>query len=103
MNLQELRQQIDRIDDDLVRLFQERMDVSAEIAHYKKQHNLQVYDPQRERQKLHDLERKAKKGREAYITSLYTLLFELSRADQERILSDSCAESCCTDDGSEVL
>jgi len=90
MDLQELRKQIDEIDDGLVRLFQQRMDVSAEIARYKKENNLPVHDPAREREKLYDLSFKTDAGRESYIVALYALLFELSRADQERILNQSC-------------
>jgi chorismate mutase/prephenate dehydratase len=91
MDLQDLRQQIDEIDDALVRLFGQRMDVTAEIAQYKQLHNIPVYDPARERQKLYDVSGKAEEGRTAYITALYSLLFELSRADQERILRPQSA------------
>ena len=87
MGLQELRRRIDRIDDELVDLFQQRMDVSAEIARYKLENHLPVHDPVREQQKLDDLSRKVDKDREAYVTALYTLLFELSRGEQERVLS----------------
>jgi chorismate mutase/prephenate dehydratase len=90
MDLQELRKKIDEIDDGLVSLFQQRMDVSAEIARYKSENNLPVHDPGRERQKLYDLSFKMDEGRESYITALYSLLFELSRADQERIINRSC-------------
>ena len=91
MNLQDLRQQIDTIDDDLVRLFQQRMNISADIAHYKQSNNIPVYDPERERQKLYDLSGKAEENRAAYVTALYSLMFELSRADQERILNPESA------------
>ena len=87
MDLNELRQKIDSIDDNLVRLFEQRMDVSGEIALYKLAHNLPVHDPAREQQKLHNLSQKVKKENETYITSLYSLLFELSRASQERIIN----------------
>ena len=87
MDLQELREQIDEIDNCLVELFQQRMDISVEIARYKQQNNLPVHDPVRERQKLHELSGKAKEGHEAYITALYSLIFELSRTEQERILN----------------
>ena len=86
MGLQDLRKKIDDIDNDLLELFQKRMDISAEIARYKLENKLPVYDPAREQQKLHELSGKAKKGGEAYVTALYSLLFELSRAEQERIL-----------------
>ena len=49
MDLQELRSQIDEIDDELVALFGKRMDVAAQIADYKKEHNLPIYHPARER------------------------------------------------------
>ncbi|MCL2813699.1 MAG: chorismate mutase [Oscillospiraceae bacterium] len=87
MDLQELRKKIDEIDDGLINLFQQRMDISAEIAKYKRQHNMPVYDPAREREILDKLSRKAKEGRESSITALYSLLFELSRAEQEKILN----------------
>ena len=86
MDLSKLRSRIDEIDEEFVSLFQKRMDVSAEIAQYKKENNLPVFDPAREREKLYDLSGQAKKGREAYVTVLYSLIFELSRADQERII-----------------
>lgn len=52
MEFQELRERIDEIDSELTRLFEERMDVVSSIAAYKKEHNLPIFDPQRERQKL---------------------------------------------------
>ena len=91
MDLQDLRRQIDKIDNDLVRLFQERMDMSAEIAKFKQEHNVPIYDPAWERQKLYDISLKVKEGRVAYVTALYSLLFELSRADQERLLRPESA------------
>jgi len=87
LDLQGLRKQIDEIDDGLIRLFERRMGLSAEVALYKQKNNLPVYDPARERQKLYDLSEKAEAGRETYITALYSLLFELSRSEQERILN----------------
>ncbi|MCL2033344.1 MAG: chorismate mutase [Oscillospiraceae bacterium] len=89
MDLNKLREKIDHIDDNLVKLFFDRMDLSCEIAKHKKQNDLPVYDPARERQKLYELSHKAGEGREAYITALYSMLFELSRAEQERIINPS--------------
>jgi len=48
----------------------------------------------RERQKLYDISGKVEEGRAAYVTALYSLLFELSRSDQERIINP---ESALTD------
>ena len=86
MDLKDLRREIDRIDDDLVRLFEERMDISGKVARYKQENNIPVYDPAREREKLYDLSFKVKEDRVAYVTALYSLMFDLSRSDQQRIL-----------------
>jgi len=87
INLNLLRQKMDKIDDELVRLFEHRMEVTEEIARYKLVHNLPVYDPAREQQKIQELSQKVKKGRESNISVLYSLLFKLSRADQEQIIN----------------
>ena len=55
MDIKELRGQIDKIDDELVRLFGQRMDVAAQIADYKKENNLPIFVPAREREKLADV------------------------------------------------
>ena len=89
MDLQSLRIKIDEIDDAIVDLFQKRMDISAEVALYKIKNNLPVFDPAREQQKLQEISGKVKEGREDYITALYSLIFKLSRAEQERIMNSS--------------
>lgn len=75
------------IDDELVHLFEQRMDISAEIARYKQQHKIPVCDPVREREILNNISHKVSEGRESSITALYSLLFELSRTEQEKILN----------------
>jgi chorismate mutase/prephenate dehydratase len=82
MDLQDLREKIDIIDDELTRLFGERMDISAEIARYKRENNIPVYDKEREQQKLRDLSGKVKTEYADYAAELYSLLFKLSRAIQ---------------------
>ena len=49
MDLSEIRQQIDGIDQELVRLFCQRMNLSAQVADYKKANNLPIFVPARER------------------------------------------------------
>ena len=51
MDLKDYRQQIDKIDDELVKLFCARMDVAAQIADYKKENGLPILVPAREREK----------------------------------------------------
>ena len=89
MDLNELRQKINKIDDELVRLFEQRMEVSGEIAKYKLLNNMQMYDPTREQEIIKGLSAKVKKEYEAYIISFYTHLFELSRENQKRVISSN--------------
>ena len=84
MDLNELRGEIDRIDDQLVKLFGQRMDVAAQIADYKKEHNLPILAPLREREKLQDVAEKAGPDMANYTRVLYSMLFELSRSYQSK-------------------
>lgn len=87
MDISELRKAIDKIDDELVKLFAERMEVAAKIADYKQKNNMQVLDAKREREKLNDVLTKAPENMKSYTSVLYSLLFELSRAYQGKLLS----------------
>ena len=91
MELSDYRVQIDRIDRQLVELFAQRMETAAGIAAYKKEHGLPVLDPIRERQKLQNVVELAPEDMKDYTASLYTLLFELSRGYQNRLLGASTA------------
>ena len=55
MELNDIRNQIDQIDDQLVGLFVQRMNLSAQVADYKKQNNLPIYVPSREREILQEV------------------------------------------------
>ncbi len=88
MELKEYREQIDRIDAELVRLFQERMKVSAAIGAYKKENGLAVLDKSREREKLASLVGSAEEELQSYVHVLYSLIFELSRSYQTRLTGE---------------
>ena len=86
MNIDEYRNRIDRIDKQLVTLFCERMDTASDIAAWKKEQKRPVFDPERERQKLIELASSVPEELREYTASLYSLLFELSRSYQNRLL-----------------
>lgn len=48
MELNELRKQIDKVDKQMAKLFEERMDIVKQIGNYKKEHNLPILDKERE-------------------------------------------------------
>ncbi len=84
MDLPEIRKDIDAIDDELVRLFCQRMELSAQVADYKKAHNLPIFVPARERAILHSVAEKAGPELANYTRVLYSNLFELSRSYQSK-------------------
>ena len=91
MDLNDYRKQIDDIDRQLLALFGQRMEVAAAIAAYKKEHDLPVLDGKREREKLLDVAAKTPDDLKDYAVSLYSLLFELSRSHQTRMLGTNTA------------
>lgn len=52
MDLLKLREELDRIDEQIVRLYEERMEVSSQVANYKIQTGRKVLDKTREEEKL---------------------------------------------------
>lgn len=84
MELNEYRNQIDAVDEQLVNLFVQRMNLSAKIADYKKEHNLPIYVPGREREKLQNVAELAGVEMDNYTRVLYSMLFELSRSYQSK-------------------
>ena len=91
MDLSQYREQIDQIDDELIQLFARRMETAAQIAQWKRQAGKPVMDAGRERAKLLDVMGKCPDEFKDYAVSLYSLLFELSRSYQHRILDSSSA------------
>ena len=91
MDLSYYREQIDQIDDELIQLFARRMETAAQIAQWKRQAGKPVMDASRERAKLLDVMEKCPEEFKDYAVSLYSLLFELSRSYQHRILDSSNA------------
>ena len=84
MDLKDIRTQIDAVDDELVQLFVKRMNLSAQVADYKKTNNMPIYIPARERDILQDVAAKAGPEMANYTRVLYSMLFELSRSYQSK-------------------
>ncbi len=88
MDLNDLREKIDIADEELIRSFRQRMALSAQIAEYKNEHGMPVYDAARERQKLSDVCEKSGEDLYTYTSALYSLVFELSRSYQNKIINE---------------
>ena len=90
--LEELRNQLDEIDNRMAELYQMRMDVCQQVGEYKVKAGRKVYDRQREKDKLADVASKLqgefnKKG----IKELYSQLMSMSRKLQYQRLVEAGA------------
>lgn len=89
MNLTDYREKIDAIDNEMLRLFGERMEISAKIAEYKQKNGMPVLDSAREREKLLAVSERMPEDLREYAVALYSLIFELSRSSQNRLLGET--------------
>ena len=85
MDIKQLRDNIDRIDGELVSLFAERMEITAEIAKYKTENSLPVFDEARELEVLNGVISTVPEHLEGYAITLYKTIFDVSRSYQETL------------------
>ena len=86
MELSKIREEINRVDDQLVPLFLRRMELSARVAAYKRATGMPVYDAAREETILSKVGVRAGEQAE-YAVSLYREIMRLSRSYQETLLA----------------
>lgn len=90
--LEELRAELDELDDQIVRLYEQRMNCSEKLGECKINHGIKVFDRQRERNKLQEVASRVstdfnKKG----IQELFEQLMSLSRKMQYQQLVEAGA------------
>ena len=103
-SLEVLRDKLDKIDDQIAALYEERMKVCGQVGEYKVKTGRKVFDRQREKEKLADVASKVsgdfnKKG----IQELYQQLMSMSRKLQYRQLVEAGALENCRSSGSTIL
>lgn len=89
-DLSNIRESIDKVDKELVKLIEERMDLAAKVAEYKKTVNKPIYDRDREIQKIESL--KAITNNPQYkesIEEIFLQLMAISRKYQYSLIGDS--------------
>ena len=86
MELNELRIQLDQIDREMVALFEKRMRVCEDVARWKMANDRPVLDAGREKEKLQAVADQLPEDLQEYGMSLYSLLMELSRSSQTRLM-----------------
>ena len=106
MDISELRARIDVVNDDILKLFLERMDLVEQVGEYKKAHGLPVRNRQREREILASISEKAgDQGRFAY--HLFSTIIKLARArEAEQLYGSTRVETqvqAALDNGEDVF
>ena len=88
--LDELRDDIDRVDEVLVRLLNERARVACEIGRIKKEKGIEVYQPEREKQVLAHVRSVACEGPLGpdAIARLYERIIDEARSLERRVVHE---------------
>lgn len=90
MDLLGLRQQIDTIDRQIVELFEQRMDVSRQVAEYKIATGKKVFDRQREAEKLAAVKSMTHNEFNSHgIEELFEQIMSISRKKQYQLLAEN--------------
>lgn len=85
MDLLELRNEIDKLDDELIPLLLKRMDISRQVAEYKVQNGIPVLNEQRELEILEDVASKCGEQGEV-IKTVFSAIMDASRALQHKVI-----------------
>ena len=90
MDLAELREQIDEIDAEIVRLYERRMEVCKNVAEYKISTGKKVFDSAREREKLDKVKAMVRNDFNRHgVEELFEQLMSMSRKLQYRLLAQN--------------
>ena len=82
MDLENIRKEIDVVDDQIAELFDKRMGLISKVVEAKKQNKCAVNDPNRERNILLRVSEKVGEDKQVYIKRVFETLFEVSKAYQ---------------------
>ena len=87
MELSDCRKIIDGINNEMLKLFCERMKTSRLVAEYKAEHGLPIMNHAREREIIYEMTEKAGPEFEYYTKVFYNVIMDLSRAYQAKLLN----------------
>lgn len=91
-DLKDLRDDIDRIDSQIVELFKERLGIAHKVAEYKIANDMPVLDAARERSQLSRIAEMSGADFADDARVLYSTIFSLSRMRQHRLI-DNCSQA----------
>ncbi|MDD3588304.1 MAG: prephenate dehydratase domain-containing protein [Thermoguttaceae bacterium] len=88
MGIDEIRTKISDLDEQIVNLVVDRMKMASEVAQYKKENGVPVLNRTREREILTRVTNQAGPDFEEYAKILFSILFDLSKSYQIRVLTE---------------
>jgi chorismate mutase len=81
--LDKLREAIDQIDDELIKLLEKRMAIVDEVVEFKRTHDKDIYDQDREQEIINKLKQKINNKRiEPIIIEMFEIMMDLSKQYQ---------------------
>lgn len=89
MDLTELRQQIDNIDEEILKLFEKRMEVCKDVAEFKKQNHLPVMQGNREKELLKRVTDMSPNYLKDGTQVLFSSIMDISKCIQQTEISSS--------------
>ncbi len=87
MDLNEIRVEIDKIDTELIKLLEKRMDCAKAVGEYKQAHNIPILDKKRQQKILDSVEKRCQKY-PVPLKFLFEDIMNVSRMSQQRIIGD---------------
>ena len=82
MNLEEIRTETDKIDDEIAALFERRLKLVASVAKVKQETNASILKPTREREIISRLTKRHGEMSADYMKLFFTTIFDVSRSHQ---------------------
>ncbi|MAG91565.1 hypothetical protein CMO83_02715 [Candidatus Woesearchaeota archaeon] len=91
MEIEEIRKQVDELDDEILNNLIKRKDLVKELSTIKKEMNTPVFDEKRETEILNRLRKKAKEYglEENFVAAIFKIILENSKLEQEKEESGS--------------
>lgn len=82
MDLNEIRQKIDAVDDEILKLFTERMNLTLDVAKYKSENNMPVFQGDREKAIIKAVKEKTPEELKQSAAFLFMSIIDISKAAQ---------------------
>ncbi|MCC8111721.1 MAG: chorismate mutase [Ruminococcus sp.] len=86
MELNEIRTEIDALDQQLQTLFEQRMALCLDVAKYKQEHHMQIFQADREKQVLDEVEKRAAPHMAQASRTLFQTIMSISSQLQQKML-----------------